>query len=118
MTIRKLLFDTLSSFGYPAVPDIYEGSEKKYFTFNISDDRGFLFADDVPSTNRVTVQVHFFLPMEENYIAERAAVRKALLDAGFTYPVIEMFTENDTQVRHIVYECEISEREVEDSWHM
>ena len=118
MTVQKLIMDTLSPFGYPVVPDLYEGDEKKYFTFNIADDRGYLFADDVPSTNRITMQIHFFLPMSENYIAKKAEIRKALLDAGFTYPVIEMLTEDDTQVRHIVYECEISEREVNDSWHM
>lgn len=118
MTIQKLIMDTLAPFGYPVVPDVYDGGEKKYFTFNISDDRGDLFADDYPSTNRVTMQVHFFLPQSENYITEKAAIRGALLDAGFTYPVIEMLTEDDTGVRHIVYECEISEREVQDSWHM
>jgi len=85
----------------------------KYYTYNIADDRGTYFTDDLPISNRVSVQVHFFLPNKENYIKDRNQTRQLLLHAGLTYPVISMITELDTQTRHIIFECEIEEeREV------
>jgi len=113
MTVQKLIMDTLGPMGYAVVPDIYEGDDKKYYTYTIADDRGAYFADDLPISNRVSVQIHFFLPIKENYIKERNQTRQLLLHAGFTYPVITMITEPDTQKRHIIFECEVEEeREV------
>ena len=109
MSAEVLIMDTLKPMGCPIAPDIYDGKEKKYYTYNIADDRGAYFGDDEPLSNRVSVQVHFFLPMEENYIRIRNQTRQKLFKAGFTYPVISMTTETDTRKRHIIFECEIEE---------
>lgn len=112
MTVNQIIKKTLDPFGYPVKPDLYTGSAKKWFTFNEADNRAVIHANNAPLGDRVSVQIHFFLPLTENYLGERRRIRQVLLDAGFTYPVITMLTEDDTRIRHIIFECEIVEREV------
>jgi len=114
MTVQRRIMESLEPMGYPIVPDIYEGTGQKYYTYNVADDRGLYFADDLPVSNRVSIQIHFFLPIKENYIRERNQTRQLLFQAGFTYPVITMTTETDTEKRHIIFECETEEEREED----
>ncbi len=109
MTVNQIIIEALEPFGYPCKPDTYSGSEKKYFTFNHADERGADFGDNQPGCIKHSMQIHFFLPMQENYIAEKKEIRKALFSAGFTYPVITELTEPENNIRHIVYECDITE---------
>lgn len=112
MTINQKIKKALAPFGYPVKPDLYTGSSPKWITFNEADNRSVMHADNRPTGDRVSMQIHFFLPENENYIVERREIRKALLQAGCTYPVITMLVETDTHTRHIIFECEIIEREV------
>ena len=111
MTVNQKIKKALGPFGYPVKPDQYTGSEKRWITFNEADNRAVMHGNNRPLGDRVAMQIHFFLPLTENYLTERRKIRQALLDAGFTYPVITMLTEDDTGYRHIIFECEIIERE-------
>lgn len=111
MTINQTIKKALEPFGYPVKPDLYTGPEKKWITFNEADNRAVMHGNNRPLGDLVSMQIHFFLPLTENYLKERREIRKALLNAGFTYPVITMLTEDDTGYRHIIFECEIIERE-------
>ena len=112
MNVNKLIIDTLSPIGYPVAyikytPFSGETPSNKYITFNFADDRGINFADDVPQSGLISVQIHFFAPLNFNHIAIKKDIRVRLFNAGFTYPEIITLTENDNGIIHLVYECEI-----------
>ena len=111
MTAFQNIVEAIKGFGYPYEPDLYTGTDKKYFTYNYADDRGDLYGDNEPGTIIASVQVHFFLPIGENFIREKNKIRKALFQQGFTYPEATIETEKENEIRHIIFECDIEEME-------
>ena len=96
----------------PVVPNHYSGTEKRYIEFDLYDDQGILYSDNAPGCDILTVQVHLFLPLEENYFSIKKQIRDALFDAGFSYADITEITEPEatTQypkgIRHLTFEME------------
>lgn len=111
MSVNIIIINALKPFGYPCKPNIYNGAEEKYFTFNYADETGADFGDNEPGCILCSIQVHFYLPLGEKHIAEKKKIREALFTAGFTYPVVTELIEDKT--RHIVYECDITEEREE-----
>lgn len=109
MTVFQRIVKILETFEYPCEPDLYKGSAKKYFTYNYADERGALFGDDEPENVIADIQVHFFLPADENFIREKNEIRKALFLGGFTFPEVIIMTEDSGKKRHIVFECQCEE---------
>ncbi|MDO4468405.1 MAG: phage tail protein [Bacillota bacterium] len=109
MTAFEAIVQAIEVFEYPYAPDIYTGNAKRYFTYNYADQRATEFADDKPLNLVASVQVHFFLPANENFIRIQREIQQALFEKGFTYPEITVRKEDKT--RHIVFECEIEESE-------
>ena len=84
------------------VPDLYQGDADEYATFNYNElPEG--FGDNGPATLRCLVQVHWYLPIKRNP-AKRADIRRALHQAGFTYPSVENASGDGQQ--HYVFEFE------------
>lgn len=113
MTVNQIIINALKPFGYPCKPNIYHGEAKKYFTFNCVDERGADYGDNQPGCILTSMQIHFFLPLGENCIREKKEVKEVLFAAGFTYPVVTELTEPENGIRHIVYECDITEEREE-----
>jgi hypothetical protein len=109
MTINEKVVSALSGLGYEIEFGIYKGSNDKYITFNFIDDRAELFADDAPIENTVDLQIHFFAPKNYNHMNDKKTIRNSLYNAGFSYPTIQTFYENDTELFHLVFECSIDE---------
>ena len=99
----------LADITYPKVPQRYEGKETKYITYNYAADSGRDFGDDRPGCNEVSVQVHFFLPLKENFQKEKNRIRQLLFFQGFTWPEVMVLEEDDTKTRHIIFECDYTE---------
>ena len=59
MTVFEKIIEAIRPFGYPYTAGVYEGKEKRWFTFNFSDDYGDAYADDTPQSVIVEVQIHF-----------------------------------------------------------
>lgn len=118
-TVFEKIISAIRPFGFPYAPDIYDGRSEHYFTYNYADNRAGLHGDDSPETVIAYMQIHLFMPRDEDFIKIKNAVRKALHIQGFTYPEVTISLENDTNKRHIIFECEIEE-EMEDIelWHM
>lgn len=89
------------------VNTIYEGKDDKYITFNYADDRGEIFADDKPIEDAAALQIHLHCPGQFNYMTLKQQIRKALHDAGFSYPEVIVIYETETDTNHIIFECEI-----------
>lgn len=107
MTEFEKIIAAVKPFGFPYAPDIYEGSEERFFVYNYADDRAVLYADDAPAAVMASVQVHLYIPADENFITLKNRVRRALHQQGFTYPDVTVLRE--AKNRHIVFECDIEE---------
>ena len=106
MTAFENIISAIAPFGYPYQPDIYTGEREKYFVYNYADQRGTLFADE---TVIASLQLHFYLPADENFLKVQKQIRTALFKRGFTYPEVTVIREENK--RHIIFECEIEETE-------
>lgn len=107
MTEFEKIIEAIKDFGFPYEPDVYTGEAEKYFVYNYADERGIVFADDSPEVVKADMQIHFFLPEDENFIKIKNQIRDALFKQGFTYP--EITVRKDGKKRHIIFECEIEE---------
>ena len=105
-TINQIIMETLSPFGLPVFPDFYAGDGDEYFTFNLILDRQIIAGDNAPVELAAEYQIHYFCPIDQDYLAMQRRVRRALLDAGSTYPEITDATLQDGGIRHIVFTCE------------
>lgn len=85
-----------------------EDVKYNYFVWNYADDRGGNYADDKPQTEEIAVQVHWYVKKDFNFEKQKRELRKSFLAAGFTYPSVTELYENETGLRHIIFETEIS----------
>lgn len=98
---------------YPHRPDQYNGQADHWYTYNYADDYGRDYADDEPQNIGVELQVHYFLPINEDFLKIKNQIREALHAQGFTYPEITIIPEQDTKIRQIVFSFSgTEEREV------
>ena len=81
--------------------------ETEYITYTLIRDGAVVSADDAPVHDVALLQIHWFLPRDIEYDATKKQIRKLLLDAGFTWPIITTLTEPDNKTRHIIFECEL-----------
>lgn len=105
-TFAKII-NAIKRFGYPYEPDIYTGEAERYFTYNYAADEGTLFGDNGAGSAIVSVQIHFFLPADDNFIKIKNQIRSELEKQGFTFPEITVIREN--KMRHIIFECDAEE---------
>lgn len=108
MSINKIVIESLNEFGYPIAQDIYTGSDDIYFVWNVADDRGVIFCDDVSVSDVISIQIHLYVPDSFNYLGIKKKIRKALIDNGFSYPQFNAFFDEETKKRHLVFSCEIN----------
>lgn len=109
MTTFEKIIQAIEPFGYPHSPCVYTGPEDHWFTYNYADDYGVNYADDEPQSVINQIQLHFFLPANEDYTEIKNRIRNALFRQGFTFPEITLLDDPDPKLRHVVFECEIEE---------
>lgn len=102
-SIEKRLTDALAPIGWPIYNAVYKGKAKSYLVIRHSDYPA-APGDDRPGALRILVYVDIYCPLSGNPTATVNAVRRALYNAGMTYPTTEDASDADT--RHIVVECE------------
>jgi len=107
MDVNKKVIDTLSVLGHPVVFLNYTGAASTYITFNYEDDRAEFYADDGPEIDVAYLMIHLFTPGDFNFMALKKQIRSKLFKAGFTYPQVDSFYEEDTKINHVVFRCQI-----------
>lgn len=107
MNVNSKVKDTLSPIGYDVEFGTYKGTADKYFTFNYADDRAELYGDGEPIYDIAYLQIHFFAPKTFNHMTIKQQTRSKLFKAGFSYPSVQTFEEDDTGKFHLVFECSI-----------
>ena len=108
MSVNRALINALEDFDIPCKTEPYRGDEERFFTFNIASDSGTDFGDDSPGFNRLIVYLHYWLPINHNYLEEKKEIRKMLVDAGFSYPsvTLDSAVPDREGYRHIVFQTE------------
>lgn len=107
MNVNKLIIDTLKPLVPDVVPTKYTGTNTTYITFNYEDDRAVEFADDAPIIDVAYTQIHLFCPRTFNFNNLKKQIRSALFKAGFSYPSVTILYEDETEINHIIFQCEI-----------
>lgn len=112
MTVGALLKSAVSDIA-PVFPKVYTGPEDHYFVYDILDDRGDDFGDDIPDVDHSWIRLKFYYPMGENQTPMRNLVRNRLHAAGFSYAEITEVSFSDEGMDGLEWDCEyIAESEV------
>ena len=115
MTVNKKIINALQFLRIPITADFFGGGKEEYITFNYVTDSGEVYADNELTEDVVSLQIHYFLPSDRNYLENKRKIRKALMEAGCTYPDVTIIMEPDNKTRHLIFECEIeNEYELEE----
>ncbi len=102
MNVNPIIISALSSLSLPVEPNEYTGKATDYITFNYSDERPALRADDEDLLDETTIQVHYFT--KGNPQNNKKAIRRLLRAAGFSIINTSEFYESDTNYTHVVVE--------------
>lgn len=105
MTVFEKIVEAIKPFNYPYSPDVYTGCEDRYFVYNYADERGSLFADNEAQEVTVSIQLHFYMPLNDKFSKIKRDIKKALVKQGFTYPEITILHDDDK--RHIIFESDM-----------
>lgn len=103
MSLESDVRDAVACTGLPCATGEYTGEEKAYLVINHSSVPT-AFRDDVPEYERQLVQLHLYCPAKQNTVALCAEIKRAIHEAGFSYPSTEDVS--DKTGRHIVFEFE------------
>lgn len=109
MNVNQKIIKALSFLSCPVKPDRYSGKEKMWVTFHYADEQGGLFADNEAGIETAYLQIHLFTPEEKNVMELKKKIKKKLVESGFTYPQVSSFLEEETGIRHTVFECAIAQ---------
>ena len=104
MTVNQWLIEALEDFGLPVVPGADTAHRARCLSF-VYDLLPAQFADNAPRFFRALVQVHLILPLDEDSVALRLKLARALADRGFAWP--EIVDAGDGNAQHYVLETEI-----------
>lgn len=106
MSIGALLRGAVSSIA-PVYPKVYTGPEDHYFVYDITDDRGDDWGDDIPDKIHYWVRLNYYFPQGENQTSMRNRVRNLLHEAGFSFASIISLSDPDNGMDGLSWECDI-----------
>lgn len=107
MTSFQKILQACRNLKLPAYPDFNTNGEDTYVVYNIVSESPTNFGDDAPEACIIDLQVHLYMPANQNFFDLKNRLCKSLFEQGFTYPSIPLNEVEDNQkVRHIVFEFE------------
>lgn len=105
MNINSIVVTALTSLSIPVAANVYNGIAESYVTFNYSDERPALYAEDTDELDETIIQVHYFT--QTNPQTNKKTIRRLLRAAGFTIISTTELYESDTGYTHVIVECYI-----------
>ncbi len=105
MDVSTIIVSALSAYAPDVAAEHYDGTAESYITWNYSDERPVVYADNTDILDETTVQVHRFT--KSNPEADKKAIRKALRSADFSILSTSQFYESDTGYFHVVVTAKI-----------
>lgn len=104
--VEKRLIEALAFTGYKVYNGVFTSDDDVYFVF-VNDVTPVYFGDDTALYAVNLLQLHLYCPLTQNTTVLRKSVKRALEDAGFTYP--SEVNATDEHMQHIVFEFESEE---------
>lgn len=101
--MESRIVSALAFTGYGIYNNTYTGTDNAYFVFLI-DIMPRMFANDEAQYAINDVSLHFYCPVTQNTVELRKQIKKAIQDAGFTFP--NELDVSDEHLQHIVFEFE------------
>ena len=118
MNLNEKLIALLGSIGIPVEQDEYEGNEKIYITFSYEDERTEVYADNIPYSDVVSLQIQLITPKNFNYFKLKRKIRSLLESADFSILSTRSFLGDiywgTEKIRQTVFEVEYTELRQED----
>jgi hypothetical protein len=111
VNVNPLLMEAGTALSLPIYPNVYKSAAgtaqpDDYLTFNYSDERPIMRADDGDQYDQTTIQLHEFCKGDPQ--EKKKALRNFLRSKGFTIVSTGEFYESDTKYNHIVVEASIT----------
>lgn len=106
--IERALSDYVGGNIWPLSCPLEEQPEK-WIVYNPEIEEVELSADDEDLEWGQYMQVHWFAKGQVNYIAARKEIRSLLRNAGFSVTDMDQDYEEDTDITHLVFYCNIVE---------
>lgn len=101
MSVDKKIVNAVRNFNMPVVNSVYFGPEEEYLVFNYFT-LPRTFGDDEPEHEEYFLQLHYFAPLGKNILEMKKQIKRAIKEAGFTYP--STTDASDNEARHVVFE--------------
>lgn len=109
MSIASRVIQAVAFAGLQCSQVSYNGEDDTYLTINM-DAIPDMFCDDAPDADVWLVQLHLFAPFSRDTTRIRRQLRKAIFEAGFTYPDMTdaslTIRSTDGTEQHIIFEFE------------
>lgn len=100
INLKSIIRQALSELNIPIIPVYYEGTSRKYITFNLINDSEQEFADDEAISSEQLTNIHLYY--DEDYTSVLNIIKTKLKEVGFSdiQVIFETF-ENDTKLYHL-----------------
>ena len=106
MSIDEVLQTALETTGLPVYPNVYTGGDPEYLVWSYSELPA-VFADGAPHAARYLVIVRWYLPHKKDPATLKQQLRRALFNAGCTWPSI--LSIGDSEGQGYALECEYTD---------
>lgn len=101
MNLNQRIREALTEICDVIVPQVYTGDAQEYIVFNYFT-LPTTFGDNEPEHEVYYIQLHYFAPLGKNILEMKKQIKRAIKEAGFTYP--STTDASDNEARHVVFE--------------
>jgi len=103
--VNKIVINAVKPYVPACAFGAYAETDETYCYFILPPTETVQNGDDDAVLDMIPIQLHLFT--KSNYSTLRKQIKLSLKKAGFTKPNVTCLYENDTQLNHIIFECEI-----------
>ena len=113
MNVNRMVEEVGSVVDCPVELDVYSGRQQRYITYTYEDERPDMQGDNRALADTAYIQIHYFVPREYDYMADKHKIRDYLEQSGFKVTSIRSWMENKVtgfqNTRHILFETNYTE---------
>lgn len=99
-------------FSLPVTQGMYKGNANTWLVWNVALDEPEMAINDMPVFDGITFYINLYIPTGKSYSILKKEIRKTLFEAGFEYPTVQVWQEDEQTVRVVFTTKLIFESEV------
>lgn len=108
MSIASTIVSALSSICSSISQDVYDG-DAPFIIYSFGNDKCLISADDKAQIDQTDITISYVVDKNTNYLTKKKNIRKALVNAGFSYPSVRVEYDEDTDLRYIIFNTSTEE---------